>query len=457
MTPRFGRWALLAAALPVLAAGAAVGWWWYNAAPPPAPPMPRDIEESEVREAIEAARAGVLQEPYSAGAWGRLGMMLLAHLFSEDADRCFAEAARLDPSDARWPYARALIALKRDPDNAVPLLRQAAKGAADAWPDDPSAVPLQLAEALLERGQLDEAEGIFRESLRRKPGDARAELGLGLAAAARGDAQAAGEHLTAARSDPHARKKATVQLAALARARGDPKAADDLDREAAALPDDPPWPDPLLDQVVQLQVGHRGRERREAELEQQRRYAEAAQAYLEEVQERPTARACIGAGLNLARDKQYDQAFPLLRQAVRLDPNSAQAHYTLALALFSRAEETEQQSPTDQEKKEIRDWFQEASGEARRATELRPDHAQAYDFWGLALMHLGDSAGAVAPLRQGVECRPENLELQLHLGEALMASGQAKEAETHLENARRLAPAGDSRAADDLKRLRMKP
>ena len=34
-----------------------------------------------------------------------------------------------------------------------------------------------------------------------------------------------------------------------------------------------------------------------------------------------------------------------------------------------------------------------------------------------------------------------------------MASGQAKEAETHLENARRLAPPGDSRADEDLKRL----
>ena len=60
-------------------------------------------------------------------------------------------------------------------------------------------------------------------------------------------------------------------------------------------------------------------------------------------------------------------------------------------------------------------------------------------------MHLGDAAGAVAPLLGGEDCRPESLELQLHLGEALMASGQAKEAETHLENARRLAPAGDSR------------
>ena len=122
MTPRLGRRALLGAAVMVLAvAGAAVGWWWYNAAPPPAPPMPRNIEETEVREAIEAARAGVLQEPRSAGAWGRLGMMLLAHLFSEDADRCFAEAARLDPSDARSPCSP-----RPDRPEARPRRRRAA-------------------------------------------------------------------------------------------------------------------------------------------------------------------------------------------------------------------------------------------------------------------------------------------------------------------------------------------
>ena len=57
---------------------------------------------------IEAARQNVLDKPCSADAWGLLGMTLLTNLFTDDADRCFVEAARLDPRDPRWPYARGL-------------------------------------------------------------------------------------------------------------------------------------------------------------------------------------------------------------------------------------------------------------------------------------------------------------------------------------------------------------
>jgi len=41
-------------------------------------------------------------------------MVPLAHLFDHDADRCFAEVARLDPSDSRSPYSRAVIRVVED-------------------------------------------------------------------------------------------------------------------------------------------------------------------------------------------------------------------------------------------------------------------------------------------------------------------------------------------------------
>jgi tetratricopeptide (TPR) repeat protein len=126
---------------------------------------------------------------------------------------------------------------------------------------------------------------------------------------------------------------------------------------------------------------------------------------------------------------------PLLREGVRLDPDSAKAHYTLALALFSRAEKEWQRSPGSAEG---RDWLQEVIPHARRATERKGDYALAYLFWGLALKYLGQPVDAITPLRHGVACRSESFELQLALGEVLLATGQTAEAETHLENARRL-------------------
>jgi tetratricopeptide (TPR) repeat protein len=450
---RSWRWALGSGALLLLAAAGLAGWaaWWWSPSAPPDPPMPPDIQDAEVRHAIERARQNVLDKPRSADAWGHLGMTLLAHLFDRDADRCLAEAARLDPRDPRWLYVRGIIALKRDPEHALPLLRQAA-ASADSRPEGRSAMRLQYAEALLERQQLDEAAALFGEEITRDPGNPRAALGLGLVAVAKGNDGEAEAHLKTARAAEYARKKATAQLAALAGARGDSIAAAKYAKETAALPDDPPWPDPILDEIMEFRVGHRRWEREVDELERGKRYAEAAAIYLQQIKEHPTSRAYVGAGMNLARLRDYDQALPLLRKGVQLDDESAQAHYSLALTLFTRAELERQQSPESAEAKE---WLLEAVQEAQRTVQLKPDHADAYRFWGLSLKFLGESKAAVEPLRKAVACRPESFDLQLELGEALLDAGQEREAQTHLENAQRLQPE-NRRPAQALERLRSK-
>ncbi|HTU89726.1 MAG TPA: tetratricopeptide repeat protein [Gemmataceae bacterium] len=444
------RWVVLLGVVLLLSAGAAGGWWWRRHAAPVEPPVISGVQDAEVRQSIEQARQRVLTQPRSAEAWGFLGMILLAHRYDREADRCFEEAGRLNPAQARWPYARGLIALKRDPNHALPFLRRAV--ACNANPEEHAAIQLQLAEALLERQELDEAERLFREEWQGRPDKARAALGLGLIALARDDPASARKYLTAARTNNYAHKRATVQLAALARANGDLATARTYEQEAAALADDPRWPDPVLDEATQLRVGRRGREREIDELEKQHRYDEAVRAYLEELRQHPTPRAYVGAGRDLARLGDYNRALPLLRRAVQLDPDNTQAHYSLAQVQFAHAEREWQQAPGSDE---IKGWFREVIEHARRATELKPDHAMAYLFWGLSLKYLGEPAAAVAPLRQGVACRPELIEVQLALGEALSESGQKAEAETYLNNARRLDP-NDSRPPDALKRLHKK-
>ncbi|HWG43671.1 MAG TPA: hypothetical protein VN688_12865, partial [Gemmataceae bacterium] len=155
---------------------------------------------------------------------------------------------------------------------------------------------------------------------------------------------------------------------------------------------------------------------------------------------------------NLARGDDYEHALPLLREGLQLDPNSGQAHYTLALALFTRAEKEWQQSPGSTAAAE---WFRECIPHAQRATELKADYALAYLFWGLARKYLSEPTAAIAPLRQGIACRPESLELQLALGESLLEVGENRQAETHLENAHRL-DAQDPRPVQALERLHRK-
>ena len=143
---------------------------------------------------------------------------------------------------------------------------------------------------------------------------------------------------------------------------------------------------------------------------------------------------------------------PLLRKGVAMAPESDFARYTLALALFARAEREWQTTPGAAELKE---WFREAVVHAQRATELRVDHAKAYLVWGLALKYLGEPRSAVAPLKKGIACHPADFELQYGLGEVLLELGRSQEAESHFENARRIN-AQDSRPGAALERLHKK-
>jgi tetratricopeptide (TPR) repeat protein len=440
------RWIVLGTAA-VLVAGGAAGLWWWGRPAPPAPPMPA-IEETELRQAVEEARQRVVRAPHSAAAWGHLGLVLLAHRLDDDAEVCFIEAARLDPTDPRWPYGAGLTVLNGDVDRALSWLRQASK-AAESKPEYRSAMRLKLAETLLLGHHLDETAQVLKQEDQDEPHNPRLALDKGLVALARGDPAAATKLLLLARASPLARKRATVQLAVAARCRGDRADADAYELEIAQWPDDPPWPDPFLDQMVRLLVGRKARERQIAQLERQQRFVDAADVYLRLIETQPTALAYIGAGTNLARAGDYSRGLPLLHQAIRLDPDSANTHTALAVTLFARAEKEWQTSP---QAPRVKEWFREVIEHARRATELRTDHAHAYLYWGLSLKYLGEPATAIAPLRNGVACQPANLALQQALGEALLEAGEYAEARTTLENARLLAPK-DPRTAKALERL----
>jgi Flp pilus assembly protein TadD len=434
----------------VLVAGGAVGLWWWLRPAPPTPPLVADIEETDVRQAITEARQRVLQAPRSASAWGNLGLVFLAHRFDDEATFCFTEAARLDGADPRWPYGIGMIVVKHDLDAGIVWLRQAAT-AAEARDTYRSAMRLQLAESLLLRSRLTEAEELLHDEELRDPSSPRVALGLGQAAVARGDSPSATKYLLRARSSPLARKRATVQLAALARARGDLAAADAYELQIAAAPDDPHWPDPFLEEMVQVQVGLKARDRQLAQLEREHRYGEAAEIHLQLLQEHPKVVGYIGAGTNLARAGDYKRGLALLRKAVEVEPDNANAHMALAVTLLTRAEK-QVQAASPSPSPEVKDWFRDVIEHARRAAELRPDHSYAYLYWGMSLKYLGEPAAAIEPLRKGVACQPANMQLQLTLGEALLEAGQPNEARTYLDNARLLAP-NDPRPAQALERL----
>lgn len=440
------RWRFLLVLLLVGIAGGGV-WYFAGRDTPPEPPFPDGITDAEVRQTFEAARAKLLESPRDGAAWGEYGTVLLANLFHKEAVVCFLEAEKRSPDDPRWPFARAQVALKRDPENALALLETAADKAKNN-PKYKQAFSLTLAETLLERGETDRAAALFADHLT-PPDPERAEYGLGLVAVSRGDREAATAHFLAAVHHRACRKQATSQLARLARVRGDVAAAKQYEAEAANLNQDPPWPDPYLDRLVTLLVGTRGRDRRIELLERDDRIPEALALYLAAIREQKTSKALTGAGVNLARLGRYDEAITHLREAVQVDPNDTNAQYTLALVAFTKWEKV---AVADPYAAELAGGFREVMTHARTAAELKPDHYKALLFWGLALKYLGEPKAAIDPLQRGLTVAPENFDLQLGLGQVLAATGDRAGAKARFLTAKRLN-GNDPRPDAELRKL----
>jgi tetratricopeptide (TPR) repeat protein len=415
-----------------LAAIVGVVGWWLTRPTTLAPPLPEDILDAEVRLAVDQARQEVVRHA-TAGTWGRLGMVLMAHLFDAEADLCFQQAQGLDPRDSRWPYCRGIIALKTDPDQAVGFLRQAVER--NTWPNYEFTMRLQLVEALLDRGEYEEAERLMHRKPPLTQEPARVDMDLGWLAMARGEKQYAREYFNRASKSPHGRKKALTQLAALARLRNDTAEAQRYENAVVRLKEDSPWPDPLVEEVLELRVGRRSLEKTIDRLEQSQQFGQAAKLYLGQLKSDPSPQNYIGAGTNLARLRDYDRALPLLREAVQRDGNSALAHYFLALTLFRRAEEMHLKgAPAGETERDLREAVQHAT----EATRLKADYAMAYLIWGRALNDLGQKEAAVVPLRLGLACRSDLIDLPITLAEILLDLGQDAEAGKYLEDAGRL-------------------
>src|SRR5216683_524286 len=271
------HWRLLAVLLgsAVLAAGIGLAWWLWLTARMPDPPV-ADLAGAEpvVAEAIEAARAAATRNLRSAAAWGHLGMVLQAHDYLAEAERCFAQAEKLDAADPRWPYLQARTLLKDplDPGAGVRCLERAVERCGD--------VPAP-------RLRLGEAEAHFRQVLERDPKNPRALLGLGQVAHFRGDLKASLNHLTAS-ALVAPRVMATHALLAETQLRlGNERAAEEERRRLSQSTDDPAWPDPYFEEVQRCTVGVVPEINKASGLFQQGRAAEAVKMMQEIVARHP--------------------------------------------------------------------------------------------------------------------------------------------------------------------------
>jgi tetratricopeptide (TPR) repeat protein len=354
--------------------------------PPTEPPLPDWTGvDPEVVDTIQAARQEVAEKPTSEPAWGRLGMVLNAHGFPLEANLCYAEAERLGATDPRWPYLRGVNLLPTDPDAGIACLERAVERCGDV----PPAPRLRLAEALLDRGRLDEAERQLRQSLAREPNNLRGRLGLGRLAFLREDWRGAVEQLATCAGDEHARKLAHSLSAQSRRRLGEASEAQAEADKAEKLPEDTGWPDPFADEMAAWQRGLKARIQEASDLMNAGKPKQAIAVLEQAASQYPKAvQVWLGLGALWFQVGRVDAAEAAFRQAVQVDPNAAEGWFRLGCL-------------------QARNRPQEAADSFRRVIRLRPDHTLAHFNLGHRLQQLGDPAGACEEFRAALRCRPD--------------------------------------------------
>ena len=416
---RARRALILALTVGGLAVAGAAGYFLRHRATTPAVPIIKtDGADPAVAKAITQARDEVECAPRSGAAWGRLAMVLSIHDFMNEAETCFAIAERFDPTNPRWPYLRGLARSDDSPDYALPCLQRAAQLSGEV-----AAPPLRLAEMLSERGRLDEAEALIRPVYARNPQDARALLGLGRIALARGQVRESLDYLQRSIQLAPDVKASHALLASVQQRLGNSAGAEESQRKAATLPEQPIWPDPYLLEVNHLRTGL-GAMIDLANFYLRQGDAKSAVTLMEKATrdypEKPRAWFVLGKVLSEATN--HAAAEQALRKAVLLEPTAVDTRLDLGSALFGQAK------------------YSEAEANFREAIRLQPSLAEGWFNLGLCRMNQRDNEGAVEAFQKAANLKPDLTLAYIRWGQALGRLRRVPEAIQQLKHALELSP-----------------
>jgi tetratricopeptide (TPR) repeat protein/4-amino-4-deoxy-L-arabinose transferase-like glycosyltransferase len=139
-------------------------------------------------------------------------------------------------------------------------------------------------------------------------------------------------------------------------------------------------------------------------------------------------------GLALTMQGKLDEAIAHLREALRLKPEYADAHYYLANALAGQGK------------------FDEAIAEYTETLRLRPDFADVHCNLGNVFVTRGQLEQAIVQYREALRTKPDLFEAQYNWAFALVRQGRSQEAIAHYAEAVRLNP-NQVEALDGLARL----
>jgi len=366
-----------------------------------------------IRSEIESAAKRAAAAPGDASAAGELGMLYLVYDLPGAAVTCFERSVSAARAEHRWAY---YLGMARQSAGDAPGAIQALEKAEALRPRD--VATLVRLGGLLVESDPQRAVGLFRRALALSPDNPRAHAGLGHAARAAGRADEAMARYEAALRAAPQYAEAHYALAMILAARGDRDAAREHLR-AHASGEEPA----LLDDPLALELARKGRNaaalRREATALARRGDVDGAIALLTTALDYDVSGTTTRQhlGLLLAQQRRFAEAAGQLSQVVQADPGNVEARSMLGLAL------TELGRP------------EEAEAQYAEALRRHPDHAPTLIYLAQLMARTSRLEDALAYARRGVELQPANAPYRSMLIDLLARAGRAAEA---IEQARRL-------------------
>lgn len=379
--------------------------------PPRLPPLPKLVVAdfpSEVRTQVAEADRAARANPHSAGASGRLAMLLELYDRPAEAVACYERAHQLDPASFRWLYyLGALLAKQGRRAAAVQTLRAALAKRPDYLP-----ARLKLADALFAAGDLDQSRAEYAGIIKSALGVAEAYYGLGRIDAARGNLADAAKSFREACDLFPPYGAAHYALAQVERKLGQ---SEDVDRQLALYAKNrtlvPPVADPLRDALRRL-------DRRAASL--------------------------LERGVQLQQAGRLDDAIAATERALELDPKLVQAHVNL-VNLYGRTgnvakAEEHYRAVVELDPSQFPDAYYnygvlmvkagrlpEAEEAFRGALAINPHYAEAANDLGYLLEREGKLAEAAGQYRQAIADQPSFRQAHFNLGRILVNQGDYEE------------------------------
>jgi tetratricopeptide (TPR) repeat protein len=148
-------------------------------------------------------------------------------------------------------------------------------------------------------------------------------------------------------------------------------------------------------------------------------------------------------GNELARKDEDEAAADAYQQAIRLDPDFAEAHLKLAMSYQVLGK-----------KKESEEEYKKAAEAYQKFVRHHPKDVKAHFNMGIAYSKIGKPDEAVKAFRQAVKLDPENSDTQYELGIAYTKVAQFQEAVMALQKATDLDP-DNYRAQEELEKAKI--